>query len=337
MHLFLILLLAGHLLAMNLASAGPLAAVFLSRRNPLVNQAARTLLPASIASLVVGCLLGGLLLLRPSSGVAAALARFPARAYWFAGAELVFSLTCWAAMLLLWNRCRTGRRGQTVLGLLALAGSTNLLYHFPPMMGVFGKLVLDPRWTDVQVLHRPELLAAMGRAEIVALSLHFAIASLSVACLAGMHAIGRTMRVADSRLATDEPVDQVDLVGPLQSARRLAQIALAITLAQFASGVWLLTAVESSARDAMLGGRIEPTIYLGLGLFGAVKLAERLAAAAFGDPLEEVRGATWWLVVTVLLMSGVLWTSRVADEGLPANGKTSRPGGPTATSIAAFP
>lgn len=308
MHLLLILLLAGHLLAMNLASAGPLVAAAMSRRNCVANQAARTLLPASLAALVVGGLLGGLLLMRPSAAVAEALDRFPARAYWYAAAELVFSIACMVAMWLLWNRLRRGRRGQMVVVLLAAAGASNLLYHFPPMMGVFGKLVVDPAWTEAPVLHRPTLLRVMARPEIIALSLHFAIASFTVACLAGMCTIERRLGDADQRGMAE---DSSDRAAAVRSFRRLAQFALAITLGQFASGMWLLIAVDGPSRGAMLGGRIEPTIYLGLGLFGAVKLAEQLSAAAFGESLASVRNAAWWLAGTVVLMSGVLWTSRV--------------------------
>ena len=309
MQIVFIFLLAGHLLAVNLASAGPLVAVAMARRSTPVDAAARRLLTASLAALVVGGLLGGAVLLRSSDGVGLALARFPARAYWFAAAELVFSAVCIVVMQLLWTRLRGRTWGQWLLALVALATSTNLLYHFPPLMGVFGKLVINARWSDVAALHRPALLSALQRPVIV-----FVVRQLD-------------------RHTALRPADEL-AAAAAQTGRRLARFALALTFVQFVSGVWLLTAVERATRDAMLGGRLEPTLYLAGGLFAAVKLAERLAAAAFDDPWESIRGATFWLCATVVLMSGVLWTSRTTADLLPTQNKTPRSGGPTTTSLA---
>ena len=94
------LLLAVHLLAMNLASAGPVVCIWLRwGGNELNDSLGRQLAWWSIVALVLGMVTGGLLIVTtPGDGLWNALARFPANAYWFAAAELVFSLVCLVAI-----------------------------------------------------------------------------------------------------------------------------------------------------------------------------------------------------------------------------------------------
>src|SRR5690606_13047621 len=67
-----VLLLALHLLAMNVASAGPLVGVWLARcgsREELGLRVGRRLAGRSLWALATGALLGGAMLLLPSEGV----------------------------------------------------------------------------------------------------------------------------------------------------------------------------------------------------------------------------------------------------------------------------
>ncbi|MDC0934650.1 hypothetical protein OAS39_00080 [Pirellulales bacterium] len=293
------LLMSTHLLAMNLASGGPLVAVFLASPRHSVDQAGRRLVWVSAAALVVGCVLGGGLLLTRGTGVSLALGRFPTQAYWYAAAEIVFSAGCILALPALW-KLRVNRRWRwPAMFLIALASTTNLLYHFPPLMSVFGHLVVDPAWTSLEVLHRRDLLPLMARPSIVAMTVHFALASLTVACLGGT-AILRCCTETDRR---DDVLRR--------AARRLLFVAAGLTVAQFGVGLWLVVATDASERNALLGGAWLPTASFAGGLLAAMKLAERIVVAALDDcPEIASRCAERWLVATVLLMTTALLTGR---------------------------
>ena len=170
--------LAAHLLAVNVASAGPLiaAAVWRQGRGGLDERTwlSTRLTQRSLAALVVGSLLGGLLLAVPNPGVTAALARFPKSLYWYAGAELVFSAFCLALLWALQRKNRVGRWGAWILAVLS---SSNLLYHFPPLMAVFGELVADPAWAPGGLIDHAAMLRLWARPEILALWAHFTLAA----------------------------------------------------------------------------------------------------------------------------------------------------------------
>lgn len=312
MQLVIILLLAAHLLAMNLASAGPLAAVWL-RSVAGGAAASRRVAFASLAALAIGGLLGTGLLLAPNPPLRAALQRFPARAYWFAGAELAFSAACMLAIALLPSGGRRRRAWQLLGCGLALATVTNLLYHFPPWMGVIGKLVVNPSWAPHDVLGRAELLPLMGRTEIIALSSHFTLASLTVAALAAAWLLDRP------------GVDELQEAERSWAQRRLAAAALLATLLQLGVGIWLLASLNEGMRGRLLGGRLLAAVAFFAGLLTTLKMSEQLGAAVFAtSPKAPCRKAARWLVITVLLMTGAMAFSREADGATVGGSDSSR-------------
>lgn len=100
LELLIIVILAGHLLAMNLASAGPLVSVWLRwHGNEWNNSLGRRLAWWSVSALVIGMVTGGLLIVTtPGTGLWNSLGRLPASAYWFAAAVLMFSFVCLVAI-----------------------------------------------------------------------------------------------------------------------------------------------------------------------------------------------------------------------------------------------
>ena len=303
-----ILLLASHLLAMNLAAAGPLAAAWLiaggdagdQRRHAL----GRRLTVLSLAALVVGGALGGMLLLVPNPGLRAALARFPANAYWFAGLELLFSAGCIAALV---AGHRWLRRRPVAAWALAATTAANLLYHFPPLMAVFGQLAADPDWTNVAVVDRPALLRLWLRPEVLALWTHFILASLATAAIAALWPWRPAAMPSEDNADVSETV-----------VRRLAWWALAASLLQIPAGVWLALASEPTARDAMMGGDLVASASFVGGVVMALALLQTLAAIALGDSQAATRRrAGWLLLIVVALMSITLRTSRTSPDGAP--------------------
>lgn len=188
LELLTIPLLALHLLAMNVASVGPIVAAWLYWRGDDYSMTlGRDLTRASIHAFVAGMLTGGLLILViPGTSLWAALERFPANAYWFAGGELLFSLACMAILTWGWPRFN-------IWGILALAliSATNLLYHFPPLMAVIGKLAANPSFTVVEIIDRPALRELMSRAEVAALSFHFGCSAIAVSAITLIYLIFR--------------------------------------------------------------------------------------------------------------------------------------------------
>ena len=153
---------------MNLAVAGPLVCIWLSlrrRRGDLASgQVGRWLAGVSLAALVdgilVGLLLVGLAWLDSDPGYRDALSRFPARAYWNGLAELAFSVVCLAAYAFLWDRWALKPWWHATLAVL---GSTNLLYHFPPLMSAIAELAARPELVPAEVVTRPLVLQLMSR------------------------------------------------------------------------------------------------------------------------------------------------------------------------------
>lgn len=301
LQLVIILLLAVHLLSMNVASFAPLAGAWLRGRRASETlrreTGATAVFKLSLAALACGAAVGGLLLVAPSVGMRAALARFPAEAYWFAGAEILFSAACLYGCVKLPGWWRT-------TWALALLAATNLLYHFPPLMAVLGELAADPRWAAEEVINRRTLLRLWARPEVLSLWLHFGLASIAVGCVAALACYRRIQSLSENN-------DVAATNGVI--SRRLAGFALGATLLQVPVGIWLLLASDDAAQQSMLGDDWLATASLALGVWVALGVMQSLAAIAWGDMERRQLGrACVLLVVTVVLMSATLKTSRHA-------------------------
>lgn len=313
LELALTLLLALHLLAMNVASAGPLAGAWLRQRgrrsgddavNGLASGAA-TVFRWSLTALAAGALVGGVMLLAPSDGMRAALARFPADAYWFAGAEILFSAACIVG-------CLKASRRPWLTWFLAVVAAANLLYHFPPLMIVLGELAADPGWASDDALDRKALLSHWIRPEVVSLWVHFVLASFAVGSVAAILACHRAAERCSS------PLDQ-------GSARALAAAALGVTLLQIPVGIWLLLVSDDAAQQSMMGGSWAATIGLAGGVWVALGVIQSLATIAWGGPdPQQTKRAGMLLALVVLLMSLTLRASRQSDAAsAPRNDDTA--------------
>lgn len=306
------LLLAIHLLAMNIASTAPLAGAWLRRRSlrlpsdetqrrERLERGARRAIASSIGTLALGALVGGSMLLAPSPGMRAALARFPENTYWYAGAEILVSLVSLGAA---WKLTRWPK----MTWFLAIFATSNLIYHFPPLMGVIGELAADADWTDVQVIDRAALLKLWGRPEILSLWAHFTLASVAVGCTAVVALAG--VRASDNTPASVTAADE-DLV-----TRRLAAWALGATVLQIPVGIWLLLASDEAAQQSMMGDNWLATVGLAGGVWVALGVMQSLAALAWGgSDRRQTYRACVLLALTVLLMSMTLRTSRQAGVG----------------------
>ncbi|MCA9235888.1 MAG: hypothetical protein KDA44_10485, partial [Planctomycetales bacterium] len=290
------LLLAVHLLAMNVAAGGPIVAAWLWGRGAEGAALAKRLLWWSLASLLWGAAAGGVTMLLPNPGLRAALGRFSASAYWYAGTEYLFSAVCVGAM---WAWAAQFQRRRWLAWFAALAASSNLLYHFPPWLTVIGRLAAEPGWGPPGVLDRRALLALMRTGEPLSLTVHVALASLAVPAIAMLWQISRG---GDSGAAEDAPAP---------CTRGLAIWALVPTLLQLPVGVWVLASASAEVRRAAMGGDALTSTCFVAGMVAAFALTQRLASVALGDcDAPQLRRAAWWLLATVTLMSATLRGAR---------------------------
>lgn len=297
-------LLAIHLLAMNLASAGPLISGWLRWRGDEFSTASgRRFIGWSIYAFLLGILTGGLLIITiPGNSLWAALGRFPANAYWFAGAELLFSFAC--MLLIGWGWRRLNKWG---IAAFAFISATNLLYHFPPLMAVIGKLAANPQFSEVEVIERPALLELMGRGEVMALSFHFGFSAIAVSAIALLYLIyrGTTDAAPESRGA--------------------AGIAFVATLLQIPVGVWLLMSLPGTSRMALMGKSLLGSLTFMAAMVLSLILLQRLFAATLGDvERKNLRTIVTLTCFVVLLMTASLRLSRFV---------VPRPGTPMKTAL----
>jgi len=150
--------------------------------------------------------------------------------------------------------------------------------------------------------------------EVLAIVVHFVLASMAVA------------GVALAWLATSARHTAAQNNDVLAAAAFGARIALAATLAQLASGVWLIAEVPDSARDRMMGGDLLVTALFGLALIVSVMLMHRLAGLAMGEvDARGVRLAAAWLYAVILLMTAAHQLMRLAEYESQARNKKAAP------------
>jgi len=306
-----------HLLAVNLACAGPLVCIclhFFCDNGDLRDRLGKSLAWFSLAALMLGMLTGAVLVFAtPTAGLNEAIGRFPIRAYWMAGIELLFSFFCFLLYAICWNPLRRRRWQRWLHALISLLGTSNLLYHFPPLMVVLGKLAADPSWTETAIINRPAFLELMFRGDVLSLASHFALASLSVAAVAVL--------VLLSRL----PKGVLEQPSAKQTTRRAAMSALIFSVLQIPVGLWVLATATGSEQNALMGGDLLSSLLFVGGMLLTFILLQKLATVAMGEfDTRSLRRVGWLLVVLVLMMTATLRGSRrgrgptkTASEKLP--------------------
>ncbi len=317
----LIVVLATHLLAANLASAGPLLAAWIDDRAgrrvdaPACDLARRLMRSSMIAlgaTIALGGAVVGLVAVVSPVPLARAAALIPISRYWFGVAELLFYFVCLVAYEAVARRGAFPRnRGRrAMLWLLMTLAVTDVVYHFTPLFAIIGVYSTRPDSWNGEV----RFIAGMFDAEVMAIVVHFLLASLAVSGL------------AVAWLATN-PKDTASLnINSRKSAVFGARVALAATLAQIGSGIWLTAAVPTSARDRMMGDDLLVTVLFALALVAAFALMHRLAALAMDEINgRSVRIAAAWLYAVILLMTAAHQLVRLADYETQGRNKKAAP------------
>ena len=289
------LLLSVHLLLVDVAMAGPLACVALGwSKTPsgeaLAGRVGRALAGLSIAALVAGAVVGGVLLgLRDwldDRAYLAALAAIPPSRLWFGGAELLFSLTVMVAYRALWDR---RARWRDVHPVLALAAGTNLLVHFPALFVIVAVLA-ERGVAGVAPLDSAEYRQLLVDGEVVARVIHVWLAASAVTAVA---VVALARRVAD----------EGDSENRQRIARRAGLVAASAVILEIPSGLYVAWQMSETAQRMLFGGDPLAAGLLVASIALAFWLLHVLGAVALGDSdPTQFRRAVVLLLLLVLCM-----------------------------------
>jgi hypothetical protein len=300
------MLLAVHLVAMNVASAGPLLCLWLGVRGRRGDEASwavgKRLAVFSILALLIGVVTGLLLGIVDwfdrSREFSVAIGRFPANAVANFVGEIVFSLACLSIYAAMWNRWRDR---QWLHGMFAVLAATNLLYHFPPLMAVIGELATHPGISAEEVITRPVLRSLMLRPEVLSQALHFVFASVAVTGVSMMVMAWRMYR--GTRLGSEARL----------LVKAGARISLVASLAQILIGMWLLFALPPNLRGVLMGDSWPATALFLTAIVVTLGMLHTLATTALGEVTDRnVRRCFVLILSVVLLMTSAL---RYAQQG----------------------
>ncbi len=298
LQVLLTVLVALHLLLVDVAMVGPLVCVWLEWRDTRYAERAAGRLGKTWAGLVhwtlaggivLGCLLLAIRWWMDDRAYFSAVAVIPVGRLWFGLGELLFSFGCMGAYVALWNRWRNHRLMHRAL---AIAAAANLLMHFPALFTIISVLTTRvDQWG--QVLDRAGYQRLLLDTEVVPRVIHVWLAAFA--------ANGVLLMVFGLRLGDDEaqPALRRRLI------QRGAWLGLAPTLLQIPAGLWLVLQMPDAARQPLLGGDwLSSGLFLG-SLFLALQLIHTLSAIALGDPEPKlIRRSVAILLALVLLMVG---------------------------------
>ena len=296
------IVLALHLMCMNIASAGPLVCVWLDwrsgRGDETARRAAKFLAWKSLVLLVVGGVFGLL--------VAAffwnddyhdLMHVFMYKIEWGAW-ELLFSLVIMSVYAALITRgAPSSLAGKLGRASLALLTGTNLLYHFPVLFIVIsevaGGYLEVPEKVDAAIFR-----SLMTESSVLARSVHFWLASFAVTGVSLISYGKWLLREKEQQ----EAASQIAIWG--------ARIALVPTVLQILVGVWVVSVLPPLMQQRLMGRDFVVASAFGLSIIGALWLMHQLSAVAFGDTKPRSLKMAIHLMYTVVILMTI--TSRLA-------------------------
>jgi len=308
-----ILLLAAHLMCMNVACGAPLVALWLEwkdrRGDAIAPQAARYLAAAAVIALLVGVVLGlvlGWLRWTPEYGeiwgVQLAGKLNMAIIELIVSGSLLIAYWIWRSWAVLPSRF--GYIGRSIILLLA---GTNLLYHFPPILIVASKLADRgfPATVEIPagVITPREFRRLIVVDEIPALTVHFGLSSVA---MAGIMLLGLALR----RQNSDE-----DPRGMKRIAAWGSWSALLATGLQLVVGLWLLVTTPPDLQVQLTGSAWLPTLCLVTSLLLVMWLLRELSNVALGEPTRGgMIRAMIAMTLVIVLMTAARQLSRPTVE-----------------------
>lgn len=298
------LVLAAHLVCVNIAAVGPLACIWLEARARRTGQVSADTLGQWLAHLccklllvgmALGMTLGWIAWQRGDTGLLVALERVPFGRLQWGVAELVFYYACMLPYAAFWSRLR---KRYWIHRVLAIFAATNLIYHFPPLFVVIKNL--SGPTTDTAPLSSREYLHMTMQPDVLSRVVHHWVAAVAVVGAAVMLQARRMTPDTGDTVSGEKPDSAVYI-------RAGAWAALIATLLQIPVGLWVLLQVPATWRDQLLGGEWWQTSLFVASMAAGLATLHALAAVAFGEvQRKQIRTAALLLLLTVLLMAAAV-------------------------------
>lgn len=268
-----VFLLSAHLMAMQIAGAGPLIASVLDWcgvRHPVLERLTRWSWYAFWLGVVLGFGVAATQVILVQREYTRALEVLAYKLKWGVAELVVFAIGLW---IYLWGwRClrssRLRRGWHIAIGLLT---ATNLLYHFPSLMLLFTRVAAE-RIDVAEPMRAAAYREVAFQGDVLAGTVHFWLASL----VAG--GVALVVIASDADAASEEASPECQRMGTWA-----ASIALVAAMLELPVGTWLLTALPGDDQSQLLGSDLWATGLLGLAFFAALGLMQELAAIAFGS------------------------------------------------------
>lgn len=287
---------------MNFAAAGPLLAVWLDvrgfkRESPETQQLGRSVGWWSLAALGLGIVLGsGQLLLFWSVGFTNyfdTIFRLWDSKIVYGLWEIGFSVVCLVGYLVWWQRSSRPHKWQRIVSRgLAVLAATNLLYHFPTLFTIVGLLARNGE-PSAEPITGADFRTLLVQPEVIAMTLHFWLASLAVS--------GLVVSLMSSRETTPDKA----------ITARGAQVCLVATLLQLPVGFYFTTVLRVTEQSRLLGGNMLATLTFLAAILAALWLLHLLASlAVFQVDRPKLWQAALAMVATVALMTASMILSR---------------------------
>ena len=291
------LVLAAHLLCMNVASGAPMIAACLEWREASSRLGSRyacdLLSRLSVFALLLGIALGVILVgLRWSESYSSVwIDRLGRKAAWGIG-EIAFSLVLGVVIWVLRTRAtRTDpKKGRALRSFLGVLSGLNLLYHFPPLFSI-GAISQDwlSQFPGANQITAAEFRQLMSNPEVLARMLHVVLACFAVTGAA----------IVTFSLRQEPAVKQ-------QATRLGAWIVLVPSLLQIPAGLWLTVSLSPSRQQVLLSEPI-PLLLLAGSVFASLMMMNDFVSIAFGDDTKGRTGrGLVTLVAIVIAMTAVL-------------------------------
>lgn len=293
--LLLVLIFSLHLVCMNLAAGGLLVAsgveLFAGKDSERAAKLSAKLASHAAMGLIAGAALGGVMLLYFWSAnyqdiFLRRLGTRPAFSLVQVGFSLVLHTIQWR-----WTKASTAGAGRYWRAALALVSSTNLIYHFPTLFAIVAEIVTTST-ADSPAIDRKQFYAFLGSGPILSHAAHFFLAALA------------TSGVVGAIFVRDEPA-------PAGIRGFCSSIALLSTVLQIPVGIMVYMTLPASAQRGLIGDNLPLSIAFLASLASALWLMQSLMSQLPGDsPKTRPIWSGAALLLTILLMSGVLWGTR---------------------------
>ena len=307
-----------HLLAINVATAGPMVALWFQRRGRkcedgpaswVADQLARFSMLALVVGIGLGLSAGVVMYFADGDRMRAAIHALPYGRLWWGVWELAFYFLCMALYLVIQPSARRDGTGgavaRTMQWILVWAAVANLAYHFPLLFSTLATMRSSASSDVIDPISTRELLRQWGQPMNVAMIMHFLLASVAVTGIAVMWIGLKLGKVQASQSAQW----RIGLYG--------ARIALVPTVLQLLAGVYLLFSLPQSMQSAFMGDNLTATGLFGVSLLVALGLMHRLAGVALGQRSRASMVQSGALMaITVLLMTAALHAARAGTSEL---------------------